>query len=209
LLAGSAADAETLKRQAGQFSPEQLLYMIQVLREAKLRAHRDSTGRLALELAVVKLCRLRDLVEIETALEGMSDARGAGGRAAAAPPAQAPRPETRAAPPAAPRRLVADHAERTQRMMRKLQSSAAPPAQGEHRPPDTPEGIDPTTFRKIQNSADDRAAADSVRDDPALLNAFKQADKQFGVQPVKLKRKEKQKKEPPKADEEAAGEDQT
>ena len=52
LLAGAAADAETLTRQVALFTPERLIYMIQVLREAKLRARRDTVGRLAMELAV-------------------------------------------------------------------------------------------------------------------------------------------------------------
>ena len=72
LLAGAVAGTDTLQRQAAQFAPEQLLYMVQILREAKLRARRDTTGRLALEMAIVKLSRLDDLSPIEDALEHLA-----------------------------------------------------------------------------------------------------------------------------------------
>ncbi len=74
LLAGAVADADTLQRQAGNFAQEQLIYMLQVIREAKLRARRDTTGRLALEIAVAKLSQLDDLATIEEALKSLDQA---------------------------------------------------------------------------------------------------------------------------------------
>ncbi len=80
MLAGSTADAGTLERQSQLFSPEQITYMIQLLREAKLRARRDSTGRIALELAVIKMSRLSELAPVTEALKEMQG--GGGGRRA-------------------------------------------------------------------------------------------------------------------------------
>jgi len=72
LLAGAIADSETLTRQAQLFTDEQLLYMLQILREARLRSRRDTTGKLALEMAIIKLSRLEELVDIAKALENQT-----------------------------------------------------------------------------------------------------------------------------------------
>ena len=113
MLAGAAADAETLERQGQLFSPEQLTYMIQLLREAKLRARRDSTGRIALELAVIKMSRLSELVAVTDALRELRGSEGGSGgaksgRRRAPGPRQRPRrrhprrPLTPAQPPSWP-----------------------------------------------------------------------------------------------------------
>jgi DNA polymerase-3 subunit gamma/tau len=79
MLAGSTADGQKLAEQAKRFTADQITYMIQVLREAKLRARRDTTGRLALELAIVKLGRLADLVPLEDLAEAVAGGAASGG----------------------------------------------------------------------------------------------------------------------------------
>ncbi len=196
LLAGAAADAETLGRQAALFSPEQIIYMVQVLREAKLRARRDTTGRLALELAIVKLSRLSDLIPLE---ETLKESQSRHRERATAPP-DGPGGEQ----PSAPSRI--------QNMMRKLQNrgassakaaqSTAPRRTEEEK---APEWMNPRSFRQIQNVAEDRALAEEVAQDEPLLRAFVEADEQFGVQPDRLRRSRTGKGEKPRG-ETSAGE---
>jgi DNA polymerase III subunit gamma/tau len=84
MLAGSTAAGEKLAEQARRFTADQITYMIQVLREAKLRARRDTTGRIALELAVIKLGRLRDLVPLEELADAVAGSNGPSGASSAA-----------------------------------------------------------------------------------------------------------------------------
>jgi DNA polymerase-3 subunit gamma/tau len=180
LLAGAAADPETLSRQSKLLSPEQLVYAIQVLREAKLRARRDSLGRLALEIAIVKLSRLDDLVQLQEALEKLPPSTDT--VAQAEPKAQAPQSNS------------PDASARIQNMMQKLQNRRP----GAQRPeePEVPAGIDPLKFRQMNASAEDSAAAHALGQDESLLNAFRQADELFGLEPLKVRRR-KTKPSPP------------
>jgi DNA polymerase-3 subunit gamma/tau len=75
MLAGATADGEMLAEQARRFTADQITYMIQVLREAKQRARRDTTGRIALELAIIKLARIGDLVPLEQLAEAAAAPR--------------------------------------------------------------------------------------------------------------------------------------
>jgi DNA polymerase III gamma/tau subunit len=189
LLAGSAAEPETLKRQRELFTPEQLLYMIQILREAKLRARRDTTGRLALEVAVVKLSRLQDLLPLEQALSSASHSRPSAGN-------PVPRAQRNAqGPPAAP----AASSQHIQNIKGKLKKHAD--GSGTEAPANettAPEGMDPRKYRQIAGLTD-KATAQKLKDTPGLLKAFKEADAEFGLQPLHLKNKKPDKPKAPEA----------
>jgi len=177
LLAGAAADAETLSRQSEMFSPEQLLYVIQVLREAKLRARRETTGRLALEVAIVKLSRLDELVPVEQALQQLS------GPAGAANPRQSQELARKAQP------AGSTVSKRIQSIREKLQNRTAAPSRSED--VQAPEGVDPAKLQQIQGAAADAAAMEELAKDQPLLKAFVEADREFGLSPVRLRRKQR------------------
>jgi DNA polymerase-3 subunit gamma/tau len=102
MLAGAMVSRETLAAQAEMFNPDQLTYMIQLLREAKLRARRDTTGRIALELALIKMGRLSELESLQDALDQLAGlSPGARGAPAARPgnPGQGASPPSGTAPP--------------------------------------------------------------------------------------------------------------
>lgn len=183
LLAGSAADAETLARQLKLFPTEQFLYMIQILREAKLRARRETTGRLALELAIVKLSRLGELVPIEQALRQLSGGPPAGN-------------------PVGPTADVAqgDHADsgvsrRIEMMKQRLENRNRRSAPAEE--PTPPEGMDRDRSRQMRDSAPDPETADALLGDQPLLKAFREADEVFGLSPVQVKRRKAAAKQEP------------
>jgi DNA polymerase III gamma/tau subunit len=180
MLAGAMADGETLARQAGLFSPEQITYMIQLLREAKLRARRDSTGRIALELALIKMSRLSDLVPVEAALEQLAGLPGPD----PAPPRAAGQADPGSAAPA-----NAAAAGRLRRMRESLKSGRKPgaaPAQSRTPPP--PEGVDDVKYRQLNSvSADPELAREAMAQEP-LRKAFAEADKALGLDPVRLER---------------------
>ena len=222
LLAGAVADAETLNRQAREFAPEQLLYMIQVIREAKLRARRDTTGRLALEVAIVKLSRLDDLLPIEEALDGWTPESGAGNseseqrsgenrsrntaqrRTRSESPSESGGDTSRA--PGSQQKTPSDResdsssgtGSRVRRMMERIQKKTVTGQTDEESPSPTaadepgPEGLTGPKFRRIQRVAESSAVAEDAGDDKPLLRAFKEADKRFGLEPVQLKRKKTQ-----------------
>jgi len=195
MLAASAADADTLKRQAALFSADQLTYMIQLLREAKLRAKRDTLGRLALELAVVKMSRLSGLVVLEEALGELSgtgpDAVGATGMPASQSASSG------GAARAALRNIRA-----------KLQNAGEEPAAGrvaEQTP--APEGMDAARFRQLQRVAEDRGAAEELAQEGPLLKAFAEASGVFNLEPIKLKRLETEREDTEQAQEPESLED--
>ena len=200
-LAGAAATPETLQQQATAFDSEQITYMIQLLREAKLRAKRDTLGKLALELAIVKMSKLSRLVSVEQALaEGTSDSSQ---RSKKRPASRAPRRSNSKKKNSRPQKKPTNQ-EQTDgssgggksgggltalRNMRTKLSGKKGTKTGpktEDRP--APEGIDQTKFREIASSAEDSRAARQVSDDKPLLQAFSQADKVFDLRPIKLKR---------------------
>ena len=189
LLAGSAAEPETLTRQRELFTPEQLLYMIQILREAKLRARRDTTGRLALEVAVVKLSRLQDLLPLEQALSSAPQPRPSAG--SPLPGAQ----RNTQGPPAAP----AASSQHIQNIKGKLKKHAeGNAAEAPAKEASVPEGMDPRKYRQIAGLTD-KATAQKLKDTPGLLKAFKEADAEFGLQPLHLKNKKPDKPKAPEA----------
>ncbi len=209
LLAGAIADADTLRRQSELFTPEQLLYMLQILREARLRARRDTTGKLAFELAIIKLSRLDDLVHIQQTL----DADTAGepvennnystedrGRKTEAKPTQAAQKgETKEG---------GNGKDRIKNMVRRLQDRSkgnagpqTPPATASHPgpaadiPDDVPEGISPEKFRQIQDAAGGAEIAGEIEKNTPLLEAFIRADEQFDLRPVKLQKSQETKQD--------------
>ena len=197
LLAGAAADTETIKRQSALFNSDQLLYMIQLLREAKLRARRDTCGRLALEMAIVKLSRLEDLVPIGEALQRLdspapTQPQRTGRRSGPPDPSRAPSRGVDAAPQGRPASPPADvAAKRSSRAKRILEKLGAARdngrAAGEPAAAAPPEGIDPGKFRQIRQAADSSEAVDQLREEEPLLEAFREADAEFGLRPVRLK----------------------
>ena len=181
VLAGAVADAETLKRQSALFSPDQLTYMVLLLREAKLRARRDTTGRIALELALIKMSRLSDLASVEEALGELSGSAGgasgppvgraSGGAPPARPPAGAPQGGT------GPLRRISD------RLKAGPRADASPVR--EHK---APEGMNDVKHRQLMACAEDpEAAREALKQEP-LLKAFVEADKALGLNPVRLER---------------------
>ncbi len=202
MLAGSTADAETLGRQSQLFTPEQITYMIQLLREAKLRARRDSTGRIALELAVIKMSRLSELAPVTEALRELEGGGGAGQGTAprtVGPPRRRCRPGPAAAPaggaaaaalksmkkrlnqgrnarPAARPRPSRRRRMRRQ-MLRRRRTTASAPA---------PAGIDDVRYRQLVAGSDEPEAAVEALKEPALLRAFVEADKAIGLNPLKV-----------------------
>ena len=191
MLAGAAADAETLKRQAALFSPDQLTYMIQLLREAKLRARRDTTGRIALELAVIKMSRLSELASVQEALTDLSNP-GAARRVAPSAPAA----ETAGPSPVGALRRMSD----------KLKKGSSGPAERSERPA-PPEGVSEEKYRRILASAEDPGAAqEALREEP-LMRAFIEADKRLGLDPVRLQRQVPQDQAEPDEEEPAEEEE--
>jgi DNA polymerase-3 subunit gamma/tau len=189
LLAGAVADSETLRRQSGLFSPDQLMYMIQLLREAKVRARRDTTGRVALELAVIKMCRLSDLVSVQEALGELS------GAARSAPPSRGPLPGVarpaagRSAPPSreasggesapvGPLRLKEKLKSRTER-------GNGPPPTPQRKAPD---GMDEVKYRQVLASAESPEVGRQAVRQERLLKAFAEGDKELHLNPVRLER---------------------
>ena len=221
MLAGSAADAGTLERQSQLFSPEQITYMIQLLREAKLRARRDSTGRIALELAVIKMSRLSELAPVTEALK---DLEGGGGGAGTAPASRRGAPGAQPdGPAAAPASGAAAAALKSMKERLQRRNSGAPSArptavapapapQPAAAPAGTPppaarapEGISDVKYRQLVASADEPEAAVEALNEPALLRAFVEADKTVGLQPLKVERRP-QHQDAPEPEEEEPGE---
>jgi len=176
MLAGAVADPETLKAQADLFSADQLTYMLQLLREAKLRARRDTTGRIALELAAIKMARLSDLVPLTEALESLS---GGGG----APVGPAPSTQARAAEPAS-NAVAAASLERIKAQLKKggRPKNSAPRAEG------IPEGMPEAKYRQLVDGAEGPEAAREAMADGALRAAFVEGDKALGLNPMRLER---------------------
>jgi DNA polymerase-3 subunit gamma/tau len=172
MLAGSAAGPETLKRQCGLFSPDQFVYMIQLLREAKLRARRDTTGRIALELAVIKMSRLSQLVELEEALDSVPGGPQGG---QARPAAAGPAPSQAAA--GALRRM-------SDKLRDSHQRPPAPPQQ-----PAAAQGLPDAKYRQLLSCADDPETARQALAEDGLMKAFTEADKALGLDPVRLERR--------------------
>jgi DNA polymerase III subunit gamma/tau len=186
LLDGATADADTLQRHAEAFAADQITYMIQLLRAARLRAARETTGRLALELAIIKMSRLSELIELSQAV---SDVR-AGGAATSAPP---PKPrQGRRSPPSDPRGASAKGASEPPPQSR-MDADAPTKQQGEPaRAPvervKCPDGVSDVMWRKLRSVADDVQTAEGALADKSLLAAFLTGSTELGLEPVRLER---------------------
>ena len=97
LLGRPEAGAKALAEHAESFSPDTLMYMIQVLSEAGRRMKGEVDARVALEVTLVKLCRHGDLSTVQELLDRLADMEKRVGDAA---PGGAPPPR----PPAGPGR---------------------------------------------------------------------------------------------------------
>ena len=183
MLAGAMVDAETLRSQSGRFSVEQLTYMIQLVREAKLRARRDTTGRIALELAAIKMARLSDLVPLADALARLSDPRAAPG------PATRTQVGGRADAPSAPAPPAdASAAASLQRMKERLKKGGSGRAPAAAPKTDAPEGVDDAAFRRIQAGADTPGIAREALSNAAFRKAFVAGDRALGLNPLRLEK---------------------
>jgi len=107
------AERRALADLAGQFTPDALMYLVQMFAEVRQKARRSTQSRVVLELALIKAAevhQLRPLDEILSRLRALQSggrpAAGAGANPAGrpAPPAAAPTPASEAPtpPPAAP-----------------------------------------------------------------------------------------------------------
>jgi DNA polymerase-3 subunit gamma/tau len=171
LLAGSCANTDDLRRQSGSFSPDQLTYMIQVLREAKLRARRETIGRLALELAIIKLSRLSELVPLEQALGSIASGPTAAAGANTSPPAA--------------------NAIRNMRNRLRNHVRGNPAVAASRRVPvpnDKPEGISDVTYRKLMTCAENPEVGRQALTRDGFVKAFVEADGVLGLEPVRLER---------------------
>lgn len=194
MLAGAMADAETLERQSGLFSADQLTYMIQLLREAKLRARRDTTGRIALELAIIKMSRLSQLIPVEEALSDLAAGRTPSDDGGPAPSGGS----------AAPRGAAAATLRRMGQLLKgnRRGGPAKPKAE------ELPEGVDGVKYRQLMACAEDPEAAREALGQETLRKAFVEADRELGLDPVRLERAGRpQPEEEP--DEDEAVEEQT
>ncbi len=203
LLAGAVADENTLRSQADLFSAEQLLYMLQILREARLRARRDTTGKLAFEIAVIKLSRLEDLVALSEALHAErttseTSATSRYGSENTRPPTETPRRMSDANSGA-----NADNTggQRIKQMMRRLKNRGnednekprrQPPKKKAATPAAAPDGIKPEKFGQILDVAEDAdVAADAEKNKP-LMQAFAAADAKLDLRPMSLRRSQEE-----------------
>ncbi|MCK4375245.1 MAG: hypothetical protein KAX19_07950 [Candidatus Brocadiae bacterium] len=191
------ADADVLRRQSELFLPEQLTYMMQLLREAKVRARRDTTGRIAVELALVKMSRRSELVPLEEALGELS-----GGPVSAGPGNE--RGGSRSGPAAAGEQ-GATGALRRMRQKLKTGPGGAPAVRNERKPP---EGINEVKYREVVASARDPEAGREAMENETLRKAFTEADRALGLSPVRLERTADQ-EQGDGSDEEAPAEEET
>ncbi len=188
MLAGAVADEETLSAQAALFTPEQLTYMIQVLREAKLRARRDSTGRIAMELAVVKLSRMSAMAPVAEALAALQQSSEAAGGAVGDKSQGEDSEQQGSTDDQAPT------AGRLRRMKERLNNrkprpkSGGPPSPPPVRAEEVPEGMTDTKYRQLLNSAPEPDVARDAVQDKGLLKAFIEADRALGLDPLKVER---------------------
>jgi len=182
LMGGGVAPAASgLAEQRDLFTTEQLIYMIQLLREAALRARRESTGRLALELAIIRASQLSALVPVQEALEKL-DAEPVIARA---PAAQAPGPARNAAP-SGPNKKGAGT---LRRISEKLKASASGARVEPAASATLPEGMNRDEYLRLAASAQDPDVVEDALEDGPLMRAFLRADKELGLNPQRLRRR--------------------
>ncbi|MGD2174793.1 MAG: DNA polymerase III subunit gamma/tau [Candidatus Brocadiaceae bacterium] len=192
-LAGAAADAKTLGHQCELLNPDQLTYMIQLMREATVRARREGTGRIALELAFIRMSRLSELVPIEDALERLESGGGA-----------APAGRGAAAAGAAHDASAAERKEAVgvlRRMREKLRTSKAGSEDAAVEAEVAPEGISKLKYRQLLASAESPDVAEEALEQQSLMEAFIQADESLGLSPQRLERHSAPEEEPEEGEE--------
>jgi len=192
MLAGAAADAETRKAQADLFSPDQLTYMLQLLREARLRARRDTTGRIALELAVVKMARLADLLPLAEAVERLAGSGATDAGRPDPPPQRRPARPPADAPGTAGSGASASIARLKERLNNGARAAAKPPGAPDDAPPPfsaaPPAGVPDRKFREMMSCADAPETAREAMAEGPLRTAFLEGEKALGLNPVRLER---------------------
>jgi len=188
LLGGATADAATLQRHAEALPADQITYMIQLLRAARLRAARETTGRLALELAVIKMSRLSELVQLS---QVVSEVKAGGGRSMPAPTPK--RRTSRSSPSSDHQGAPASGASRPPPRT-KPEPSAPPEPKQEPAPAPVqrankcPDGVPEVMWRKLRSVADDAETAEGALADKSLLAAFMTGSRELGLEPVRLER---------------------
>ncbi len=201
LLAGAIAGRDTLESQSELFTSEQLLYMLQILRETRQRARRDTTGKLALELAIIKLSRLDELLQISQVLAADSQERSADDKSGAQtrnygqkgghePTTRKNRPEKGGNGNSRIKTMM-------QRLQKRSEGKNIKPTgrnKGSESNEDPPEGIKPEKFRQIRNVAENSGVVREAAKDKPLLDAFIRADEKLDLQPVSLRRRTKKTK---------------
>ena len=73
LLGRPKTSAEKVAEEAAKFEPDALLYMIQILAEARRRIREDVDGRVLLEMTLVKLCRQDDMAPVQDLLDRLTE----------------------------------------------------------------------------------------------------------------------------------------
>jgi DNA polymerase-3 subunit gamma/tau len=198
LLAGSVAGRETLQEQSALFSAEQIIYMIQMLREASLRARRDTTGRLALELAIIKMSRLEDLVDIQQAIDSFEKPDGPSVSAPFSKKTDNGSGGSQQGAENANSSHSAHPSLRIKSMMQKLQGGKTGKKKRKNDSDEAavdnsmapPDGMDGTTFRQIQRVATQNSLIPRLKENEPLLKAFREARETLGMQPVALEKLE-------------------
>jgi len=196
-LSGCLAPQDVLKRQAALFDPDTLLYMIQLLREAKLRARRDTIGRVALESALVKMADIDEIISISEALGMLESPRrsGAGGNTPGGAGPRRSRPASRQAPATGKGAAETEAAGRSEKPSKdmfarfsKLKSSLKSGGEATQRnaAQQTPEGIDPAMFRRLKSVSANPTVSAKLARDKALLKLFSEAKEELGLKPLNV-----------------------
>jgi hypothetical protein len=175
------------------FNPDQLTYMIQLLREAKLRARRDTTGRIALELALIKMGRLSELESLQDALDQLAGlSPGARGAPAARPgnPGQGASPPSGTAPPSPTAgTAISRMKERLRNGRRPAGGAPAPASASPAQAAGAAEGPDGgAALRDLKSRAEDAEVAREAMAHEPLRKAFEEGDNVLGLRPVRLER---------------------
>jgi len=144
LLNQTQEGAKALAERSRLLSPDTLLYMLQVLSEARLRARDNVHDRIVLETALLKLARMEDLTTLDEMAKRLAAAT-AGTRQAARPPREyAPAPAR--GPSGSPRPREASVSER--------RSSYPPAPDGRSGPPQRDASEAPASIQESTRADD-------------------------------------------------------
>jgi len=92
LLGRPPESAKAVAERAARFQPDALLYMIQVLSEARRRGRDDVDARVVLETALVKLSRHEDLAPVQELLDRLAEMESRLAQPGGSPPRPTPGP---------------------------------------------------------------------------------------------------------------------